>query len=604
MNRDYLLIVEDSATQAQRLRMLLEDAFPNLEISVAKNGRDAIDSVQDRLPRLIVSDVVMPVMDGYEMCRAIKEDPHTASVPIILLTSLSDPADIVRGLNSGTDYYLTKPYEDDFFLSKVQSVLENPSGLVTENGSGWNVSVEGQQYCVQVDVQQALNLLFSTYESAIQQNKMLQAVQEELRIANEGLEVRVQERTQQLSETNARLSVEVEVRTHAERQLQRQLQWLDGMRQIDAAITGSADLRLTLNVVLEQLFALLHLDAAAILMLAPGSGRLELAAARGLGRRSTRTSRQRDSRDPAHRAARDMATVHIPDIRSNVDYTLPEDVLESGRFHSYMAVPLIAKGHTQAVLEILHCDPFTPDDEWLDGIDAIAGQAAVVIEHGRLFEGLQRSNLELSEAYDSTLEGWSKALDLRDKETEGHSVRVTVLTDLIARKLNLDERQLLHVRRGALLHDIGKLGIPDAILRKPGPLNDEEKAIMQRHPSYAYDMLAPIEFLSPSIDIPYCHHEMWNGMGYPRRLQGPQIPLAARVFAVADVWDALNSDRPYRKAWEPARIREHIRKLSGTHFDPNVVRAFEAVHDEFGPALANIPAKLSLNKLELLGKRQ
>ena len=183
-------------------------------------------------------------------------------------------------------------------------------------------------------------------------------------------------------------------------------------------------------------------------------------------------------------------------------------------------------------------------------------------------------NRELSQAYDATIEGWSRALDLRDKETEGHSQRVTDLTLRLAQAFGFSPDELIHLRRGALLHDIGKMGIPDAILLKPGPLTDEERALMQRHPDYAREMLSPIEFLRPALEIPYGHHEKWDGTGYPQGLAGREIPLPARLFAVVDVWDALRSDRPYRRAWSWERTRDHIASLSGTHFDPQVVRVF------------------------------
>jgi putative nucleotidyltransferase with HDIG domain len=187
-------------------------------------------------------------------------------------------------------------------------------------------------------------------------------------------------------------------------------------------------------------------------------------------------------------------------------------------------------------------------------------------------------------AYDTTIEGWSRVLDLRDKETEGHSRRVTELTLGLARAMGMSEDELVHVRRGALLHDIGKMGVPDAILLKPGPLDDEEWAIMCRHPVYAYQMLLPIAYLQEALDIPYCHHEKWDGSGYPRGLMGEQIPLAARIFAVVDVWDAMRSDRPYRTGWSAAETREHIRALAGTHFDPEVVRIFLELSDTLGAA--------------------
>ena len=187
---------------------------------------------------------------------------------------------------------------------------------------------------------------------------------------------------------------------------------------------------------------------------------------------------------------------------------------------------------------------------------------------------MTRSNVELTLAYNDTIEGWSHALDLRDKETEGHSLRVTDKTLLLARSFGLREDELANIRWGALLHDMGKMGIPDGILLKPGPLTDEEWVVMKKHPSLAYEMLSPIRYLRQALDIPYCHHEKWDGTGYPRGLKGEQIPLAARIFAVADVWDALTSDRPYRKAWSEEKTIEHIQSGSGAHFDPQVVQTF------------------------------
>ncbi|MDP2662145.1 MAG: HD-GYP domain-containing protein, partial [Dehalococcoidia bacterium] len=167
-----------------------------------------------------------------------------------------------------------------------------------------------------------------------------------------------------------------------------------------------------------------------------------------------------------------------------------------------------------------------------------------------------------------------RALDLRDKETEGHSQRVTEMTVDLARAMGTPEAELAHVRRGALLHDIGKMGVPDSILFKPGSLTEDEWVQMRKHPTYAYDLLYPIAYLRQALDIPYCHHEKWDGTGYPRGLKGEQIPLAARIFAALDVWDALTSERPYRPAWEPERALELVRSTSGSHLDPKVVEAF------------------------------
>jgi putative nucleotidyltransferase with HDIG domain len=214
------------------------------------------------------------------------------------------------------------------------------------------------------------------------------------------------------------------------------------------------------------------------------------------------------------------------------------------------------------------------EPEAITFLEMLASQAAIAIDNTELFYNLQSSNTELVLAYDSTLAGWASALELRDKETEGHTRRAADLTTRLARAVGMSENELVHVHRGALLHDIGKMGIPDNIVLKPGPLTDAEWAIMRQHPQYAFEMLAPISYLQPAIDIPYSHHEHWDGSGYPRGLKGEQIPLPARVFAVVDVWDALTSDRPYRKAWPEEKVRAYLRQQAGVLFEPKIVEIF------------------------------
>jgi putative nucleotidyltransferase with HDIG domain len=250
------------------------------------------------------------------------------------------------------------------------------------------------------------------------------------------------------------------------------------------------------------------------------------------------------------------------------------DLLIDEDFECYHGVPLVTKGQLKGVLEVFLRSHHTVDDEWLNFLEILAGQIAIAVDSASLFDSLQRSNTELFMAYDATIEGWSAALDLRDKETKGHSQRVTEMTVKLARSLCLGEADLVQVRWGALLHDIGKMGVQDAILLKPGPLTDEEWVLMKKHPTFAYEILSPIHYLKAALDIPYCHHEKWDGTGYPRGLKGEKIPLTARIFAVVDVWDALTSDRPYRKAWSEEKARQHIQAGAGTHFDPQVVKTF------------------------------
>jgi HD-GYP domain-containing protein (c-di-GMP phosphodiesterase class II) len=228
-----------------------------------------------------------------------------------------------------------------------------------------------------------------------------------------------------------------------------------------------------------------------------------------------------------------VQALNLDELDDDLAYT---NLMQEEGFASYYSVPLVAKGQIKGVLDIFNRDLLNPDQEWFNFLETLAGQAAIAIDNTSLLEDLHRTNVELSLAYDTTLEGWSRALDLRDKETEGHTQRVVDTTLRIAQNLGINDEELTHLRRGALLHDIGKMGIPDAILLKPGPLTDEEWEVMKRHPVYAYDLLYPITYLRSSLDIPYCHHEKWDGSGYPRGLKGEEIPLAARIFSVVDVW--------------------------------------------------------------------
>ncbi|MGH2400541.1 MAG: HD-GYP domain-containing protein, partial [bacterium] len=318
----------------------------------------------------------------------------------------------------------------------------------------------------------------------------------------------------------------------------------------------------------------LQVDAAAVLLLDPHTQMIEYAAGRGFRGHGLTRSRLHLGKGHAGRAALEQRVVTVANLQESRETFLREALIAGEDFVGYAAVPLLAKGQVKGVLEIYHRATLEFDREWVQFLEALAGQAAIAIDNATLVSDLQQANLDLTLAYDTTIEGWSRALDMRDKETEGHSQRVTELTMRLAQAMRLPEDELPHVRRGALLHDIGKMGIPDSILLKPGSLTPEEWEIMRRHPVYANDLLMPIPYLRRALDIPFCHHEKWDGTGYPQRLKGQDIPLAARIFAVADVWDALTSDRPYRPAWTSRKARAYIREQSGTHFDPQVVSAF------------------------------
>jgi HD-GYP domain-containing protein (c-di-GMP phosphodiesterase class II) len=278
--------------------------------------------------------------------------------------------------------------------------------------------------------------------------------------------------------------------------------------------------------------------------------------------------------DFAERNTKERLMVIIPDLSLSTDLMIGQQLIAAEKFQAYCRVPLLSKGQFEGMLEVFHRTPLNPDREWLDFLEAIGDQAAIAVENARLFHDLQRSNFDLVMAYDATIEGWSRALDLRDKETEGHTQRVTDLTVQLARTMGIGETELVHIRRGALLHDIGKLGVPDSILLKPGPLTADEWVIMRQHPVKAYELLLPITYLAPALDIPYSHHERWDGKGYPHGLKGEEIPFAARIFAIVDVWDALTSDRPYRPACSKEEAMAYVQEQYGKHFCPVVVDEF------------------------------
>jgi PAS domain S-box-containing protein len=370
------------------------------------------------------------------------------------------------------------------------------------------------------------------------------------------------------------LSANALCRVIVHEQTQKHLQHLTALRTIDMIINANLDLGRVFDVFLEQIITQLHVDAAAILQLNTSTWMLEYAAGSGFHTQAIQERRLRLGESHAGRAALECCLVSTRDPSGGQDACAGDQLLADETFLSCYAAPVISKGQVKGVLEIFHRAPLSPDLEWLEFLETAAGQLAIAIDNAELFNNLRLTNAELTLTYDAMLEGWSRALDLRDEQTEGHTQRVTEITFQLARAMEVSEAEMVNVRRGALLHDIGKMGIPDSILFKPGPLTAKEWEIMRRHPVIAYELLLPISYLRPALDIPYCHHEKWNGMGYPRGLKGEEIPLAARIFTVVDIWDALRSDRPYRPAWSEVKALDYLRSMSGRHFDPRVVDTF------------------------------
>lgn len=259
-----------------------------------------------------------------------------------------------------------------------------------------------------------------------------------------------------------------------------------------------------------------------------------------------------------------------------VEWSPAEQVAVTAReLVTVLYVPLLSKGVAVGVMILgSHEAPVDFEGAHIDLCRTLSNEIAMAVTNAQLYDGVMHAKAQLESAYDATIEGWSLALEMRDEGTAGHTSRVTDLTLAVAGKMGIPAAQMPHIRRGALLHDIGKMAVPDAVLHKPGPLDDAEWELMRAHPTRAKEFLEQIEYLEPALEIPYCHHERWDGSGYPQGLSGEEIPLSARIFAIIDVLDALTSDRPYRPAWSRDAALAHIREQAGVHFDPAAVDAF------------------------------
>jgi putative nucleotidyltransferase with HDIG domain len=360
---------------------------------------------------------------------------------------------------------------------------------------------------------------------------------------------------------------------------------LRALMSVGQVINSPLGQRRVLEEVMDSLISLMRAERG-FLMLRDSNGELTVPIARGIAHVNLDEEAFKVSRTVVRKVVETNAPVLTTNAQADPRFDAQMSVA-AYQLRSILCVPLKLKDDLIGVLYVdnrAHAGIFKEHD--LELILAFADQAAVAIHNARLLENLKETNfqleaanIELNIAYEATLHGWVRALDLRDKETEGHTRRVTVLTQRLAQRMGVDRDELEHITRGALLHDIGKMAISDEILRKKGPLTPEERVIMQTHPVHAYEMLSPIEFLRPAIDIPYRHHEKWDGTGYPHGLQREEIPYAARIFAVIDVWDALTSDRPYHTARPHDEVRQLIQADSGKHFDPQVVEAFMRMED-------------------------
>lgn len=567
-------------------------------------------------------------LDNLEALELLKElrQVRRIDIPIVLVTSHGDQEVAAQALRLGASDYVVKT---EGYLYRLPGLLENAyhhtqllreqaalraseerfRSLIENSADG--ILVTDGDFVIRYASPSCSRLLGYTLDDfngakildltapedipGIQKilSQMLQEpgqpVQVEMRVRNSRGEWRRLEATcVNLLQENAVQGIvcnfrDITERYLAEERIHRQVQRLQALREIDTAITSGLGLRQILDLILLHATAQLGVHAADILLYAPETQEFYFGAERGFIHTTNRGVRLSLGQDVAGKAALERRMIHLFDLNETsypISTSFRDLYLRPEAFQAYGVAPLVAKREIKGLLEIAHRAPLKPDLEWFNFWETLSGQAAIAIDNDQLVEGLVKTNMQLELAYDQTLQGWVRLLDLRDMETGDHTQRLIWMTEKLAQRLGVSGEAMEHIHRGALLHDIGKIGVPDGILHKPGSLTEEEWAQMRKHPQIAFEMLSRVDYLRPVLDIPYGHHEKWDGTGYPRGLKGEEIPLAARIFAVVDVFDALSYDRHYRQAWERERVLEHIKFLSGSHFDPRVVDAFfELIHE-------------------------
>ena len=372
---------------------------------------------------------------------------------------------------------------------------------------------------------------------------------------------------------------------------------LTALRNIDSTITSSLNTVKKIENVLATIQESLDVDAVDILRIDYEEDSLVPIAAQGLSENFLQLQPYLYA-DPVLTNLRENNELLIlPNPQKSQLPIWTKSRLEGSRWiEFYGAAPMISGDRLIGVLEVFSRQSIEADEGWLEHFRSLALQATITLENDEMIQGIQRANHELVQAYEGTLVGWARALELRDKETRGHSERMMDLTMRLGRRLGMDSKELEAIARGVLLHDIGKMGVPDYILHKPGPLTDEEWVVMRQHPQFAYNLLKNIPYLGSALDVAFCHHERWDGNGYPRGLRAEEIPFSARIFAIIDVWDALTHDRPYRPAWPEEQALTYIRDQANTQFDPRVVDAFvKMLEDSLLRQTAPLPIHFNLD---------
>lgn len=484
---------------------------------------------------------------------------------------------------SGCLIALWHPSTEELVIERGTGAFESLAGRRLPTGSnvlGWVIS-SGQVFLTD-QLSHSSDPLFAAYSNSVQALISVPLVDHEVPFG--ALAIGRQEAfgLSEVSVVNAIADITAVTlrRVSLMEQTEKRLNYISALRTIETAINANLDLRFTLNILVDQVIHRLNLDAAALWLYYEENQRLTYGGGYGFRTLSIKTTPLQLEHSLPGWVAKERKLLRIPDLHQNALPAIHPVPLEDEGFVAYLGIPLISRDRLHGVLELFHRKPLNLESEQMEFLESLVSTTAIAIDNARLIEDLRRTNTELIQAYDETILGWSLALEMRDSSTENHTRRVTEMTVRLAQAMGISGDELIQIRRGAILHDIGKMAIPDHILRKTGPLTEEEAAIMRLHPLFARQMLEAIAFLRPALAIPTYHHERWDGTGYPFGLKGEEIPLPARIFAVVDVWDALRHDRAYRSAWPEEQVRAYIREAAGTHFDPHVVEVFLRLLDE------------------------
>jgi len=618
-----VLYGEDSTTDLELTRKHLAHFAPHIQLTTVTSGRELLKLLPERGPRvdfdLVLVDYNLAGESALDILREIIRT-RKLDVPVVIVTGHGNEDIATQTLKLGAVDYLVK---NTGYLFKLPSLIENACARaqlaheqaalresenrfrrLADNAPDiiFRIGLHPQPHYEYISPAVSVVTGYSPDEFYTQPDLLQRIVLPEDRHLlnrpaanpdprNEPIIVRwrgkdgrviwMEERSVVVLDDRGEtvgiegISRDVSQQKESQLALQRQFTRLDALRTIDLAISNSFDLRLVLIIFIEHVMRELDVDAAVILLYNPVNQTLEYGSGAGfrtswLQRMVMRVGESYVGNTILGQRTLTM-TSNLANISQHKDW--PLFIAEEG-FVSGVSSPLISKSEVKGVLQIFSRSPKERDEDWKNFFELLAGQISLAIYNADLYEQLQRSNQQLSLAYDATLEGWVHALDLRDREMEGHTQRVSELTVELSKAMRMTPDEVPHLRRGALLHDIGKMAIPDSILLKAGPLSEAEWEIMRQHPKYAMDLLAHISYLEKALDIPYCHHEKWDGSGYPRGLRGSQIPYAARMFAVIDVWDSLITPRVYRPAWPEDRAIKYIREQAGIQFDPEIVQAF------------------------------